>query len=221
MQTMEILLDGYSDLPPGKIANVVTYLEMLSPPAEAAQAEPRGLSVRRVVTPDVDWYRQTIRRIGEDWLWFSPLIMPEAVLATLIADPRREVFALERDGVAVGIAELDLHLEGEVEISFFGVVASEIGAGAGRFLMSWILPKAFRPGTRRVWLHTCSFDHPAAIRFYLRAGFTPYKFAIEVTDDPRLAGVLPETAGPHVPVIRPKDGAGQQAGSGARTITAR
>ncbi len=61
----------------------------------------------------------------------------------------------------------------------------------------------FGGGARRVWLHTCSFDHPAAVRFYRRHGFRGFKFAIEVSDDPRLAGFLPEDAAPHVPLIRP------------------
>jgi len=204
MRTMEILLDGYTDLPPGKIANVVTYLEMLAPPAGLAPPERPDLSLRRVASPDVGWYRDTIRTIGEAWLWFSPLIMPEAELARLLAGPRREVLALEKTGETVGIAELDRAVAGEVEISFFGVAPSEIGTGAGRWLMARVLPLAFAPGVSRVWLHTCSFDHPAAVPFYMRCGFRPYKFAIEVTDDPRLSGIFPETAAPHVALIRPR-----------------
>jgi hypothetical protein len=41
------------------------------------------------------------------------------------------------------------------------------------------------------------------VPFYRRSGFTPYKFAIEVSDDPRLAGHVPEAAAPHVALIRP------------------
>ena len=204
METLEILLDGYTDLPPGKIANVVTYLELLAPPAPWPEPQRPDLAFRRVAKPDVGWYRATIRSIGEAWLWFSPLVMPEAKLAALLGNPLLEVHALERDGETVGIAELDRRVPGEVEISFFGVVADEIGTGAARLLMNRSLALAFRGGTRRVWLHTCSFDHPAAVPFYRRSGFVPFKFAIEVSDDPRLKGQLPEAAAPHVALIRPK-----------------
>jgi hypothetical protein len=71
--------------------------------------------------------------------------------------------------------------------------------------MEHTLAGAFRPGVRRVWLHTCTFDHPAAVRFYLRAGFRAWKFAIEVSDDPRLTGALPASAAPHVPLIAAGD----------------
>jgi GNAT superfamily N-acetyltransferase len=203
METLEISLDGYTDLPPGKIANIVTYLEMLAPPSPLAEPDRPDLVFRRVPDPDVGWYKATIRSIGEAWLWFSPLVMPEARLAALITDPLREVHALDREGETVGVAELDRRVAGEVEISFFGVTGSEIGTGAGRVLMNRALVEAFRGGTRRVWLHTCTFDHPAAVPFYLGAGFRPFKFAIEVTEDPRLMGRLPVTAGRHIALIRP------------------
>jgi len=208
METLEISLDGYTDLPPGKIANVVTYLEMLAPRPNRDGPDRPDLVFRRVPKPDVEWYRATIRLIGEAWLWFSPLVMPEAKLAALLRDPLREVHALERDGETVGIAELDRRVANEVEISFFGVAASEFGTGSARTLMDRTLERAFRDGPRRVWLHTCTFDHPAAVRFYLKSGFKPFKFAIEVTDDPRLSGRLPETAGAHIALIPPKKDAG-------------
>ena len=56
-------------------------------------------------------------------------------------------------------------------------------------------------GVKRVFLSTTSFDHPAAIKFYRKHGFVPYKLAIEIKDDPRLLGVLPKTAAPHVVLL--------------------
>jgi GNAT superfamily N-acetyltransferase len=202
METLEISLDGYTDLPPGKIANVVTYLETFAKPPRLAEPARPDLVFRRVAAPDVAWYRETIRTIGEEWLWYSPLVMPEDRLAAIIRHPDMAIHVLERDGETVGVAELDRRIAGQVELSFFGVAASEIGTGAARLLMNRALDAAFAPGIGRVWVHTCTFDHPAAVRFYRRAGFSPYKFAIEVTDDPRLTGHVPETAGPHVALIR-------------------
>ncbi|HET7716502.1 MAG TPA: GNAT family N-acetyltransferase [Bauldia sp.] len=204
MITLEIRLDGYTDLPPGKIANVVTYFETFARPEPLPEPHRPDLRLRHIPEPDVGWYRTTIRTIGEPWLWFSPLVIAEAQLAAFLRNPLIEVYALERNGETVGIAELDRRMAEEVEISFFGVVESEIGTGAGRLLMNRTLEHAFREKPRRVWLHTCSFDHPAAVPFYRRAGFIPYKFAIEITDDPRLTGHLPESAAPHVALIRPR-----------------
>ena len=119
--------------------------------------------------------------------------------------PTTEILALERDGETIGFAELDWSVAGEVEIAMFGVVAEATGTGAARFPDgATFMPGRRREGVERIWLHTCTFDHPAAIPFYRRAGFKPYKFAIEVTPDPRLTGHLPRDAGPHVPLIEPE-----------------
>lgn len=204
METIPLRLDGCTDLPPGKIANVVTFLEMTEPPAARPEPPPDNLAVRRVIDPDPAWYRALCRRIGEDWLWTFLPLMSEDELVALLRDTGIEIHVLERDGEAIGVAELDRRQPGEVEIVLFGVVPEAIGTGAARHLMQGVLKTAFSPDRRRVWLHTCTNDHPAAVPFYLRAGFTPYKYAIEVSDDPRLTGAYPETAAPHIPVIRPR-----------------
>ena len=89
-----------------------------------------------------------------------------------------------------------------MELAYFGLVAEEIGNGAGRWLMNEALSRVWsRPQTRRLFVHTCTADSPQALGFYRASGFTPYKRAIEIADDPRLAGVLPREAAGHVPVI--------------------
>ncbi|MEX0368657.1 MAG: GNAT family N-acetyltransferase, partial [Ruegeria sp.] len=44
-------------------------------------------------------------------------------------------------------------------------------------------------------------DHPRALDFYRRSGFTPVRQEVEVMADPRLNGVLPKDAAPHVPLF--------------------
>ena len=60
---------------------------------------------------------------------------------------------------------------------------------------------AWRPGIERFWVHTCTLDSPAALGFYIKAGFTPFAREVETFADPRLAGVLPREAAPHVPLL--------------------
>jgi GNAT superfamily N-acetyltransferase len=202
-QTLALSLDGYTDLPPGKIANVVTYFEMTEPRQTGSAALPAGLALRDVARADPTWYRDLYRRIGEQWLWFSRAVMTDGQLGALLADPTTEILALEGDsGTALGLAELR-RAPAEVEIAMFGVVPALAGTGAAHGLMQAALARAWSRGVGRVWLHTCSFDHPAAVPFYRRAGFEPYKFAIEVSDDPRLTGHMPASAGSHVALIRP------------------
>ena len=192
--------DGYTDLPPGKLANVVTYLEMRTPPPAAA-ATPAEFAIRLVKQPDLDWYRALYRRIGEPWLWFSRLRMPDDELRALLDDPEIDVFALSYRGEDHGLLEFDRRRMPDIEIAFFGVTPEMIGKGAGRALLLHCLPLAWEHKPQRIWLHTCTSDHPSALGFYRRFGFVPYKRAVEIEDDPRVTGEMPRSAAPHVPIV--------------------
>ncbi|MGY4498629.1 GNAT superfamily N-acetyltransferase [Bradyrhizobium sp. GM24.11] len=196
-----ILPDGYSDIPAGKIAAVVTHLEMTARPA--ARVDPPGTwTLRKADAPPLDWYRDIFRRVGEDWLWFSRARMNDAELAAIIHAAGIEVYALVVDGRDEGLLELDFREPGQCELVYFGVTPSLIGTGAARFLMNRALERAWsRDDVSRVWVHTCTFDHPSAVAFYQRSGFRPFRRQIEVADDPRLDGTAPRTAARHVPII--------------------
>lgn len=191
--------NGYTELPPGKIASVVTYLEMRTP--QFASVAPSEFDIRRVTQPDLDWYRKLYRRMGEPWLWFSRLRMSDEELRAILHDPAVDVFALSCGGAEEGLLELDRRQFPEIELSFFGVAPALIGKGAGRALLQYCLPLAWEHRPDRIWLHTCTSDHPRALEFYRKAGFVPYKRAIEVADDPRLTGDMPPRAAPHIPVL--------------------
>ncbi len=195
-----ILPDGYSDIPPGKIAAVVTHLEMTERPA--LRPDPAGAwTLRRVRSPDLDWFRDLYRRVGEEWLWFSRLQMADAELAAIIRSPMVDVHALVHEGRDEGLLELDFREAGQCELAFFGVTGKLIGGGAGRWLMNRALELAWSRPVSRVWVHTCTLDHPSALAFYQRSGFRPFRRQIEIADDPRLDGTAPRSAAKHVPII--------------------
>lgn len=193
------LPDGYVDLPPGKIAAVATYLEMRAAP----EAEPPGLPGRleRLSGRDTVRYGALYGRVGEAWLWFSRARLTTGALAAIIGDPAVEATAFVVDGEDVGIAELDFRRPGECELAFFGLIDEVQGKGVGRALIAEAILRAFARPIERLWLHTCTLDHPAAMPFYLEAGFVPYRRAIEVADDPRLTGHLPRDAAPWFPIV--------------------
>jgi GNAT superfamily N-acetyltransferase len=192
---------GYHAVEPGKLANVATYLEMLEPPAPRPDPPGTACTLVRVTNPDLQWYRSLFQRIGEPWLWSSRLTLSDAALRAILSDPGVEVYAARANGEDVGLLELDFRVEGECEISFFGLLERMVGTGAGRWLMNRTLERAWTRGVRRVWVHTCNLDHPAALPFYIRSGFRPYKRDIEIHDDPRLTGHQPRTAAPDVPIL--------------------
>ncbi len=194
------LPDSYSDVPAGRIAAVVTHLEMTARPA--LRSDPPGpWTLRRVESPGLDWFRDLYRRVGEEWLWFSRLQMSDADLIAIIHSPLVEVHALVQDGRDEGLLELDFREPGQCELAFFGVTSKLIGSGAGRWLMNRALERAWSRQVTRVWVHTCTLDHPSALAFYQRSGFHPFRRQVEITDDPRLDGTVPRSAARYVPII--------------------
>ena len=195
------LPNGYYELPPGKLANVVTCLEMTARPSISPKALPQGYSLRAVDPTDLDSYRHLFRKVGEDLMWFSRLIMADEKLRGILAHPAVESYGLYYDAAAIGILELDFKDMPNCELAFFGLAKDVIGSGLGRVLMNIAIEKAWSKPINRFWVHTCHYDHPNALGFYRRSGFSPYALMVEVHDDPRLQGKLPREASPHVALI--------------------
>jgi GNAT superfamily N-acetyltransferase len=190
----------YETVPGDELAAVVTYLEMRRPADHPVPPSP--LSLERVEVPQPEHYRALFRLIGGPWLWFSRLLLDDAHLAEIIQHPRVELHSvIDEGGREVGMLELDFREPGECELAFIGLVPELAGQGHGRWLLAEAVRRAWREGVERVHVHTCSLDHPAALSAYRRAGFTPYKRAVERFPDPRLRGILPRDSAPQVPLL--------------------
>jgi GNAT superfamily N-acetyltransferase len=191
---------SYDAIDDGELAAVVTYLEMHAPPEDDVPTSP--LSLRRIEQPTAEQYRRLFRLVGAPWLWFSRLIMDDEALEAVIRDPAVELYAVANEqGSDVGMLELDFRQPRECELAFIGLVPELSGKGHGRWLLAEAIRRAWRDRVARVHVHTCSLDHPAALSAYRRAGFMPYKRAIERFPDPRLLGILPKTSAPQVPLL--------------------
>lgn len=201
---------GYTDLPSGHIAAIATTLEMrVAPRSMPAALLPAGLALRRVERPAVDWYRELFRRIGEPWLWHSRLRLGNEALGLILSDRAVEIWACSAPAEAageartdVGLVELDFREPDACELAFFGLTIPWTGRGVGQPLMAHALSRAWARPIGRLWVHTCTLDHPAALAFYVRSGFVPVKRQLELAPDPRLDGTLAPDAAPGVPVIR-------------------
>ena len=190
-----------SSVPSGQVATIVTSLEMRARP-RLRPSPPSDLRLARWPAPALAKYRALFRRVGEPWLWFSRLVMADVAVVAIISDPKVSVFAVEdRAGIEVGLLELDFREAGQCEIAYFGLVPELAGRGHGRWLMAQALALAWTKEVERVWVHTCTLDHPSALGFYRAQGFEPFARAVETFPDPRLTGHLPRDAAPQIPVL--------------------
>ena len=197
-----MLADGFHDVPAGKVAAIVTSLEMFEPPPLRTETD-GGWTLTRLPSPTIEQYRALYTSVGRDWLWFMRLRMPDTELAALLADAMVEVYRLDAPGGEQGILELDFRESETCELAFFGVTGGLVGGGAARWLMNRAIQRAWSQPIRRFWVHTCTFDHPNAPQFYMRSGFQPFRREVEILDDPRLDGLAPLDSASHIPVIRP------------------
>jgi GNAT superfamily N-acetyltransferase len=189
----------------GKLDDVITYLEMIVRPMRPPLPAPAGkLALMRLERCTVSYYRYLYQAVGERWLWFERRVWSDENLARVIAKPEVEISVLYAGGVPAGYFELDRSDASEVELCYFGLVADFIGRGYGKFLLQAALDSAWQGNPTRVWVHTCTFDHPRALGVYQRAGFTVYKRTPLTFDDPRLTGALPrDVRHPLLPPLPP------------------
>ncbi len=184
-----------------EVATIVTTLEMRTkPPLRPLPSSPLRLAAWD--GPSAEKYRALFRRVGAPWLWFSRLVMTERQLLDIIHDPAVSIYAVvDRAGIEVGMLELDFRAPRTCELSYFALIPELAGKGLGRWLMAEALSRAWVKGIDRVWVHTCTLDHPSALNFYRAQGFVAIVRTVETFPDPRLSGHLPPDAAPQVPLL--------------------
>ena len=153
-----------------------TYLELTS----AAGFRPAfgvfpDVTVERVADPTPALYRHCYRTVGADWHWRDRWDWTDDEIRRHLARPEISLYLARRGEDLLGWYELR-HVpdDGSVEIAYFGLFPAALGQGLGKHLLSCAVRDAWAAGARRVWLHTCTLDHPAAVPNYVGRGFVAY-----------------------------------------------
>ena len=159
---------------------VTTYLEMRSP----EQLRPKRCSDARFQVreqTDRDWRfnRDLYFRVGEQWQWIDKRPWTDEQWQEYAAAPELRTFAAYYDDVLAGYYELRRDDEGGVEIAYFGLLPEFTGRGLGGALLTSAIEKAWSGdrgiARKRVWVHTCTLDHPQALANYQARGMVVYK----------------------------------------------
>lgn len=154
----------------------VTYLQMLS--REAVRSRPcpdPHLEIRETTIKQWQFNRFLYMLVGGDWGWVDKLIWDDAEWKAYAEADSLRTFALYYDGSPAGYFELNSEIDRQVEIAYFGLAPKFIGKGMGGYLLSCALLTAWETNPDRVWVHTCSKDHPAALVNYQARGLQIYK----------------------------------------------
>jgi ribosomal protein S18 acetylase RimI-like enzyme len=152
------------------------YLEMRDRGDLCSKAGPAGFEVSTVAEPRPDLNLEFYRKVGGGWGWKRRLEWTEAQWLEYLGRPVLTTGVVSVDGQSVGYFELESQEDGDVEIVQLGLLPDYVGRGLGGALVTAALESAWSiPGTRRVWLHTCSRDHKNALGNYQRRGLVVYK----------------------------------------------
>lgn len=117
--------------------------------------------------------------VGGPWQWHFKTTWTDAQWEAYVASASLRTFVATYDGAILGYYELDRAETGEVEIRYFGLAREFIGKGFGGALLTDALQRAWAWEATRVWVHTCSLDHPAALPNYQARGMRVYRTETE------------------------------------------
>ena len=157
----------------------VTYLEQCEPAAPPAlHWGSERVALERMSRPA---YLALYRRVGEPLHWDQRVMMPEAELDALLGGETLHIYVLrDMHGEALGFCEFDRGGFPQIELKNFGLVPDAQGRGLGPWLLATALQGEWRSNPDRIWLHTDTWDHQAALPVYERAGFRIF----DVRDEP-------------------------------------
>ena len=147
-------------------------MELREPPAAPASRTAPERIARE--SPAIHEYLSLYRKVGEPLRWDQRLLMPKTELAALLDGGSLHIYVLRTDADALGFCEFDRSAFPEIELKNFGLITEAQGRGLGPWLLSTALREEWLTGPARIWLHTDTWDHPAAVSVYTRAGFRVY-----------------------------------------------
>ena len=128
------------------------------------------------IKPDFQLNKFFYKQGGKKHRWIDRLIWSDEKWMTYISNRNLETYVISKYDELVGFFELLYNPElKETEISYFGLLEEYIGKGIGGFALSSAIRKAFEKNINRVWLHTCTLDHPNALKNYIARGMTVFK----------------------------------------------
>lgn len=159
-----------------------TYLEMRfskgeampTPPTFLPVTLPEGVSLGLVNPCSASFYRYLYTEVGKDYHWLDRLIWSPSQTQDHLDQPEISIWVLTVAGNPAGFFELkqDIDpLDPAVEIVYLGLLPEFIGQGLGKSLLTLAIEQSWKLQPQRVWLHTCSLDHPHALANYQHRGF--------------------------------------------------
>lgn len=155
------------------------YLEMNRPSEFRPSGGYKELVELKRISEDIFQQWMLFVGIGLPWRWYSRLKWSPADWEEYFRKNNVLTYLAFGKNSLVGYFELVSGENNAFEIRFFGLFPSSIGKGFGGALLSHAVEVAWNSGAEKVWLHTCTSDHEAALTNYMARGFKLVKESAE------------------------------------------
>jgi len=155
---------------------------MTSPSALRGKTDSLSLQIRECAIKQYQFNRFLYQLVGESWEWTDKLSWTDDQWKAFAEADDLRTWVAYFEGSPAGYYELQRQDHGDVEIVYFGLTPKFIGRGFGGYLLSHAISSAWNwAGTRRVWVHTCTLDHPGALQNYKARGMKLYRASANKT----------------------------------------
>ncbi len=153
------------------------YLEISSEDNFEKKSKPSENYIIQLIEPsDFELNKFFYKQIGKNYQWIDRLVWTNNDWIKYVSNKNLKTFVLKKDTDLVGFFELILNKEvNDSEIAYLGILEEYFNKGCGGYLLSEAIRKSFENGAKRVWVHTCSLDHPHAIKNYKSRGMKIFK----------------------------------------------
>ena len=145
------------------------YLEIKSINALNESISPKlECSINLVKPDDFQINKFFYKQIGNKYKWRDRLIWEDKKWINYTTHNNVKTFVLKEEDHLIGYFELIYNKEkSETEIAYFGILEEYFGKKYGGYLLSEAIEISFKGGSKRVWVHTCSFDHKNGIKNFI------------------------------------------------------
>jgi len=158
----------------------IYYLEMNNANQLKAKRQVEGLNIIEAEIKEYRLNRFLYSLVGEAWQWFDKKNDSDEQWRAYSERENLRTWVAYYKGTIAGYFELEVSEDKDVEIKYFGLAPAFIGKGFGGYLLTYAIEQAWNAcNAKRVWVHTCSLDHPGALANYQARGLVLYKEEIE------------------------------------------
>ena len=136
----------------------------------------KNLEILLEKKPTIDLCKFLYKEIGKDFFWRDRLKWSDSDWTNYISQDFFKLYILKSNNKLAGYYELLYNpINPSMEIAYFGIFKEFFGKGIGGYLLTDSILNSFKEKINKVWVHTCTLDHPNALKNYLARGMTIFK----------------------------------------------